>query len=87
MLDGFADSCPCVPVPAKEIVFGELGALLTTETLPVALPEEVGANRTLKLLDCPAPSEIGNAAPDVLKPLPVAVSCEIVSVPVPVLLT
>ena len=76
-----------MPVPANEMVSGELGALLTTEMLPVALPVEVGANCTLKLLDCPAPSEIGNAAPDVLKPVPVALNCEIVSVPVPVLLT
>jgi hypothetical protein len=41
---GFAEICGCVPVPLREIVSGEPGALLVTETLPVALPAEVGAN-------------------------------------------
>jgi hypothetical protein len=43
-LAGVAEICGCVPVPVMEIVVGELGALLTMETVPVALPPLVGAN-------------------------------------------
>lgn len=39
------------PVPLSGIVAGEFGALLTIVTLPLAVPADVGANCTLKLLD------------------------------------
>jgi hypothetical protein len=43
-LDGFAERVACVPVPVRAIEAGEPGALLASETLPVALPAIVGAN-------------------------------------------
>jgi hypothetical protein len=39
---GEAVSVEDVPVPLSAIAIGELGALLTTEMLPVELPEVVG---------------------------------------------
>lgn len=39
-----------VPDPLKLIASGEPGALLVTDTLPLALPEVVGANVTVKLV-------------------------------------
>ena len=73
------------PVPLRAIVAGEFGALLTTVTLPLAAPADAGENCTLKLLDCPAPREIGRFSELVLKPVPLAVTPVIVSVPVPLL--
>jgi hypothetical protein len=43
-VDGVAASCGCVAFPLNGIVSGEVGALLTTEMLPLILPAEVGAN-------------------------------------------
>jgi hypothetical protein len=40
-------------VPLNEIVSGEFGALLATETFPLALPAEVGENCAVKLTLCP----------------------------------
>jgi len=37
----------CAPVPVREMVSGELVALLVTVTLPDALPAAVGANTAL----------------------------------------
>jgi hypothetical protein len=71
------------PVPLSGIAAGEFGALLTTVTLPLAAPADAGENCTLKLLDCPAPREIGRFSVPVLKPVPLAVTPVIVSVPVP----
>lgn len=56
-------SVVAVPVPDKEIVVGEFGALLTMDKLPLALPAFVGANCTLNVLDCPAPSTSGVVRP------------------------
>lgn len=36
--------CVCVPVPLRAMLAGELEALLTIETLPVAAPAVVGLN-------------------------------------------
>jgi len=46
---GETPSPACVPVPVSAIVIGELGALLATEMLPVALPTAVGKNCAVKL--------------------------------------
>ena len=43
----------CVPAPVRGMVIGELGALLATEIVPVALPADVGANFVVKLMLCP----------------------------------
>lgn len=39
------------PVPLKAIVAGELGALLTIDTVPLAVPAEAGEKLILKLVD------------------------------------
>lgn len=44
MLEGMTEICGCTPVPLKEIVAGELVALLTTLTLPATAPTDDGAN-------------------------------------------
>jgi len=71
------------PVPLRVTVAGEFGALLVTVTLPVTAPADGGRNCTLKLLDCPAVSEIGSGKVPRLKPVPLALTCDIESVPVP----
>jgi hypothetical protein len=64
------------PVPESATTRGEFVALLTTVTLPRRLPVEVGANVTLKEVDCPAARLTGSAIPLVLKLVPVALICE-----------
>src|SRR5207302_1771434 len=60
------------------MVLGELAALLTSEMLPDALLVAVGANCTLKVLDCPAARVSGKVSPLMLKPAPVTGSCAMV---------
>src|SRR5207244_2624073 len=67
-LGGVTESWGCTPVPLRAMVLGELGALLMSETLPDTLPVAVGANCTLKVLDCPAERVTGNISPLMLKP-------------------
>jgi hypothetical protein len=43
-LEGVTEICGCVPVPLKEIVVGELVAVLTTLILPATAPAADGAN-------------------------------------------
>ena len=50
-LTGLGVSCPCTPVPAREMAAGELLALLVTLTLPVTLPVTPGANSTFSVTD------------------------------------
>ena len=84
-LEGVTEICGCVPVPLKEIVAGELVALLTTVTLPAKLPAEAGVNVTLKEVDWPAARLSGSVIPLVLKPVPVALICEMETLEFPVL--
>src|SRR5438445_47210 len=62
---------------------GELVALLTSETLPVAVPRVVDAKTMLKLAVCPA-AKVSGAV--MLKPFPEGVACEMVTLPVPELI-
>src|SRR2546426_840957 len=71
-LGGVTESWGCTPVPLRAMVLRELGALLMSETLPDTLPVAVGANCTLKVLDCPGGRVTGNVSPLMLKPGPVA---------------
>ena len=50
---GVLASPGCVPAPVNAIVMGEFGALLEIETLPLALPTDVGENFVVKLMLCP----------------------------------
>jgi hypothetical protein len=72
-----------VPLPLKAIVVGELGALLTIEMLPLALPAVVGANCALNVVLSPAPNVTGVLNPLILIPAPDAVAPEIVTLAVP----
>lgn len=53
--------------------------MLTTEMLPVGLPAEVGANCAVNEVLSPAPRVSGVPSPLMLKPVPDAVACEIVT--------
>src|SRR5437899_11835476 len=82
-LAGVTESCGCTPVPLRAMVLVELGALLTSETLPDTLPGVAGANCTLKVLDCPAGRVSGNVSPLMLKPAPVTLPCAMVKLTPP----
>ena len=58
-------------------------ALLTTVTLPERLPADAGANLTVKEVDCPTARLSGNTTPLVLKPVPLALTCEMDTVEFP----
>ena len=75
------------PVPESETVAGELVALLAIEMPPVTWPVAVGANVALKVALWPTVKVIGKARPVTLKPAPVTVACETMTLPVPVLLS
>src|SRR3989454_209956 len=75
--------CRSTPVPLRAMVLGELGASLTSETLPDALPVAVGANCTLKVLDCPGGRVSGKVSPLMLKPAPVTGPCAMVKLAPP----
>ncbi len=62
------------PFPVSDTVAGELLASLTTETLPLALPELAGLNTTPKDAVCPAVRVSGRERPLILKPVPVALA-------------
>jgi len=74
-----------IPVPLRERVAGEFGALLTMLTLPLTVPAEAGVNCTLKFDDWPGLRESGRARVLVLNPLPATLTWLIVNVPVPLL--
>src|SRR3989442_943665 len=65
------------------MVLGELGALLTSETLPDALPVVVGADCMLKVLDCGGARVSGKISPLMLKPAPVTLPCAMVKLALP----
>jgi len=62
---------------------GELVALLTSETLPVAVPAVVDAKTTLKLAVRPAAKVSGAVRPLALKPLPETWICEMLTLELP----
>ena len=72
-----------MPVPLREIESGELGALLTSVTEPVTLPAVFGPKTALNVVDLPARMVTGAVIPVVLKPVPVTVTEEIVTVALP----
>ena len=73
-----------MPVPLRATVDGEFGALLTTDTLPLADPADVGANWTLKVLLALGLRDSGKFTVLVPNPLPVTLSCVMVKTSVPV---
>src|ERR1700728_52932 len=64
-------ACVAVPEPLKLIDSGDSAALLEIETLPVALPDVVGANVTVKLVVWPGVRLAGALHPVSVNPVPV----------------
>ena len=56
-------------------------------TLPLALPAEVGAKVTLNEVLWPGVNVTGVLMPEMLKPVPATVTCEIVALSPPVFFT
>ena len=61
------------PLPERARFVGELYALLTTETIPVALPVAVGVNEAVNVVLCPAGRVNDDDNPLIAKPAPVTV--------------
>jgi hypothetical protein len=76
-LVGTTEIWGCTPVPASEIVAGELLALLTTVTL--------GENPTSSETLWPADSVTGGVTPLAVKPAPLTLICEMLTLEFPVL--
>ena len=72
------------PAPLTATLAGEDGAFDTTLTLPVVAPEVSGKNCTLNALLWPGAIVRGAVSPVMVTPAPVALSCEIFRLPVPV---
>jgi len=68
-----------MPVPVSGTFSAELAALDVTAKLPVTLALAVGENFMLKLTLWPAVSVVGKVKPLTLKPEPVALAEEIVT--------
>jgi hypothetical protein len=82
-LDGADESCASIPVPLRATLSGELGALLVTVTLPLALPVAVGAKAALNVAFWPALMVSGVVIPLIAKPLPDALAAETTTLAVP----
>jgi hypothetical protein len=62
-------------------------AFEVTVTVPVNVPEDVGANFTVKVVLCPAVRVTGGVIPEMLNPVPAAATAEIVALVPPVFVT
>jgi hypothetical protein len=82
--EGFKLICACVAteVPLNPITKGDPGALLLTETLPLALPVVVGANVALNVVLEPGVSVCADK-PLMLNPVPLALAPVIERLAVP----
>jgi hypothetical protein len=65
----------------------ELEAFEAIATLPLKVPDDVGAKLTLKDVLCPGARVIGALNPEILKPVPATEPCEIVALTPPVFCT
>ena len=75
------------PVPDNGIVNVGFEAFDVMVTFPLAAPAEAGVNETLKVTLCPDVSVTGAAIPLRLNPVPLAPTCEIVTLDPPVFVT
>ena len=75
---GLELSCPAVaaPVPDREMVSVGFEALDVSVTVPLAVPVEVGANFTVKVVLCPAPRVSEELMPLRVNPVPLMVTFE-----------
>ncbi len=69
----------------RAISVGEFVALLATDTLPLTAPAAVGAKFTLNVVLCPAVKLSGAVSPLAVKPAPETLSCEMLTLELPVL--
>jgi hypothetical protein len=86
-LVGVTEICDCTPVPLNEIVAGEFVAVLNTLILPDTAPEFAGAKLALSAILWPAARVTAPEMPVTLNPVPVADTCEMLTLPVPVLVS
>jgi hypothetical protein len=84
-LVGFAPSSTlaATPLPPNAIVSGEVGALLASVTDPETPPDVDGVKTALNVAVFPAATVSGALNPEVLKPVPVTATCEIVRLALP----
>ena len=75
-----------IPVPLRLTEVGEVGALLTIETLPDAAPTNVGRKPAVIVVCCPAFKLKGRVKPLMLKPEPATVIWLTLNVAVPMFL-
>jgi hypothetical protein len=76
-----------IPVPDTATEFGELLALLTSVTVPPALPVTLGANTTFKFAVCPGEIVVPLIPLVTLNADPVTLICEMVRLEFPVFFT
>jgi hypothetical protein len=74
----------CTPAPDNVTLAGEPLALLTMETLPLTLPGADGLNCTVIVMPCEGERVTGVPAPLKLKPEPLMLICEMVTLALPV---
>ena len=70
-----------MPVPVTGMLSG--AALLTTATVPEALPAILGEKRKVRAIEFPGVTVAGSAGPVMLKPAPVTVVCEMTKLAFP----
>ena len=74
-------------VPVSGIDMLGFDAFEVTVTVPLNVPEDVGANVTVNDVLCPGVSVTGGVIPEMLNPVPAAVAAEIVALVPPALVT
>ena len=74
-------------VPVSGIDMLGFDAFEVTVTVPLKVPADVGANDTVNDVLCPGVSVTGGVVPEMLNPVPAAVTAEIVVLVPPVLVT
>ncbi len=82
-LEGMTEICGCTPVPLREIVGGELAALLTTLMLPATAPVAAGEKLTESGRLWPGASVAPPENPVTTNPAPAAETCEMFTLLVP----
>jgi hypothetical protein len=85
-VEGITEICGCTPVPLNEIVAGELVAVLTTLMVPTTAPVVAGAKLAVRGRLWPAARVTLPEKPVTLNPPLMEVTCEILTLPVPVFL-
>ena len=82
--EGTTEICGWMAVPPQRNELGEFVASLTTVNVPVDVPAVVGEKVILTVAVCPACRVAGRVTPLAVKPVPAAVICVTVTLPVPV---